>query len=146
MGMVRWFGRYAGEAAAEHARSEARSTVVSMVVDEPGSYGRIVRQPDGGADRIVEAAATAEELAVPEVNTGIYAMDIAWLRTATRSAASSKGEYYLTDCVAFAAAEGRAAVLVLDDPAEALGVNSQVERAPLHTCSGPNRHSRCSAV
>lgn len=116
----------------EHECSDALLTVVSMVVDEPGSYGRIVRNAAGGAARIVEAAhATAEELALSEVNTGIYAMDLAWLHTAIARLEPHppKGEYYLTDCVEFAAAEGRAGVMVLDDPAEALGVNSQVERA-----------------
>ncbi|HCH63679.1 MAG: UDP-N-acetylglucosamine diphosphorylase/glucosamine-1-phosphate N-acetyltransferase [Deltaproteobacteria bacterium] len=116
----------------QHARSEALLTVVSMMVDEPGSYGRIVRSAGGGAECIVEAAhATPEELALNEVNTGLYAMDLAWLRGAIARLEPHppKGEYYLTDCVAFAAAEGRAGVMILDDPEEALGVNSQVERA-----------------
>jgi bifunctional UDP-N-acetylglucosamine pyrophosphorylase/glucosamine-1-phosphate N-acetyltransferase len=115
-----------------HSMAEALLTVVSMVVDEPGSYGRIIRSESGGAARIVEAAhATPEELAVAEVNTGLYAMDIAWLRTAIARLEPHppKGEYYLTDCVESAAALGRSGVMVLDDPDEALGVNSQVERA-----------------
>jgi len=116
----------------EHAASGALLTVVSIEVDEPGSYGRIVRDASGGAARIVEAAhASADELAIAEVNTGLYAMDVAWLRSVLPKLAPHppKGEVYLTDCVEHAAAEGRARVMVLADPDEALGVNSQVERA-----------------
>jgi bifunctional UDP-N-acetylglucosamine pyrophosphorylase/glucosamine-1-phosphate N-acetyltransferase len=115
-----------------HAAADAVVTVVSMEVDHPGSYGRVIRTAEGGAARIVEAAhALPGELAVREVNTGLYAMDIAWLRQAVAKLEPHppKNEYYLTDCVELAAAEGRASVMVLADPEEALGVNSQVERA-----------------
>jgi len=115
-----------------HAASGDRVTVVSMRVEEPASYGRIVRDDNGKPLRIVEASdASAEELAIDEVNTGLYAMDIAWLRGVLPNLAPHppKGEIYLTDCLELAARQDRAGALVLADPAEALGVNSQVERS-----------------
>ena len=116
----------------QHAASGKALTVVSMVVDEPAHYGRIVRDAQGGAACIVEAAhATRAQLEIREVNTGLYAMDLAWLRSVLPELQPHppKGEIYLTDCVELAAAAGGAGVMVLEDPAEALGVNSQVERA-----------------
>lgn len=115
-----------------HAASGNRVTVVSMVVDNPGRYGRVIRGEDGRPQRIVEASDASEtELQVREVNTGLYAFDVAWLRSVLPGLKPHppKGEIYLTDCLELAAQEGSAGALVLEDPAEALGVNSQVERA-----------------
>jgi len=115
-----------------HAASGDRVTVVSMKVDDPGSYGRIVRDEQDRPLRIVEASdASAQELAIDEVNTGLYAMDIAWLRSVLPNLVPHppKGEIYLTDCLELAARGDGAGALVLGDPSEALGVNSQVERS-----------------
>jgi bifunctional UDP-N-acetylglucosamine pyrophosphorylase/glucosamine-1-phosphate N-acetyltransferase len=105
-------------------------------LDEPGSLGRVVAREDGGLDRIVEAAdATPEERAVRTVNAGLYVLPAPEIfdyirRLDTRNA---QGELYLTDAVTAMARDGRRVALVrLDDPAEALGVNSRAELAQVH--------------
>ena len=66
-----------GELVSAHEEAGAGATVMTTELDEPGSYGRIVRGDDGDVERIVEAKepgdATEEELAITEVNAGTYA-------------------------------------------------------------------------
>lgn len=100
---------------------------------DPGSLGRIVAGDDGRLERIVEAPdATASELAIRRVNAGIYALPAPEIFDVLRRLGTdnAKGEYYLTDAMGLAAADGRAVALVdLDDPDEALGVNDRRELA-----------------
>lgn len=99
--------------------------------DDPGRYGRVITR-DGFVERIVEwADADAAEREVGLCNAGVLcadAQDMArWLHAVR--ADNAKGEYYLTDTVALARAEGRRVALV-EAPAEELaGVNSRVELA-----------------
>lgn len=114
------------------AHGDRAVTVVSMRLDEPGAYGRLIRDAEGSPQRIVEAAEASEaERAVREVNSGIYAFDAAWLRAALPGLRPHppKGELYLTDVLELAAAQGRAGALVLADPAEAMGVNDRAQLA-----------------
>jgi bifunctional UDP-N-acetylglucosamine pyrophosphorylase/glucosamine-1-phosphate N-acetyltransferase len=104
-------------------------------LEAPGSLGRVIG--DGhGLERIVEARdASAEELAVRRVNAGLYALpapDI--FEFLTRLAPdNAQGELYLTDAVTAAARAGhRVALVELDDPQEALGVNDRLELAGVH--------------
>lgn len=102
-------------------------TLLTVEMAEPGRYGRIVRE-GGQPVRIVEAAeATKEQLAITEVNAGIYAFDLAWLRTVLPALAPHppKGEIYLTDTLELAAAAGRAQAIVVDDPDEVEGANDR---------------------
>ena len=66
---------------AAHASSGAAATVMTIELDDPGSYGRVVRAGDGSVERVVEAKAdgdaTAEELAIREINAGTYVFDAA---------------------------------------------------------------------
>jgi bifunctional UDP-N-acetylglucosamine pyrophosphorylase / glucosamine-1-phosphate N-acetyltransferase len=106
--------------------------LVSARMDDPASYGRIKRGPDGGVAAIVEEADADEStLALDEVNAGTYAFELAWLREAIgRVAVSASGELYLTDLIALAAGEGcPASVVVADDAAEAMGINDRVALA-----------------
>jgi bifunctional UDP-N-acetylglucosamine pyrophosphorylase/glucosamine-1-phosphate N-acetyltransferase len=107
-------------------------TVLTMNLAEPGAYGRLCRDSAGQPTRIVEASeATPDELAISEVNTGIYAIQGAWLRGILPQLQPHppKGEIYLTDILALAAQVGRAQALLLEDPAEALGVNDRAQLA-----------------
>lgn len=95
--------------------------------------GRVVRDAAGRVQRIVEVTdASPEELAIREGNTGVYLLDaddlFRWLgRLDDRN---EQGELYLTDIVGFAVAEGRRVEAVrLEDPEEALGVNTRAELA-----------------
>ena len=106
--------------------------LVSARVDDPAGYGRIVRGPDGGVAAIVEEADADEAtLALHEVNAGIYAFELAWLRGAIdRVAESASGELYLTDVIALAANEScPASVVVADDPTDAMGINDRIALA-----------------
>ncbi len=111
-----------------HRAAGALVTVLSMTPADPGGYGRLVRDEQGRLARIVEHRdATAAERAVTEVNTGTYAVELPWLWSALEGVgtANDQGEYYLTDIVAAAAREGRAASLLLPDPDEVMGINSR---------------------
>ena len=103
-------------------------TCLSVVLPDGADYGRIVR--DDGPLRIVEAAelSPGRLAALREVNTGVYAFDLAFVHAAvpTLRPHPPKGEVYLTDLLELAWAEGRAAVLVHEgDPAEVMGVNDR---------------------
>ncbi|HEV7499247.1 MAG TPA: NTP transferase domain-containing protein, partial [Vicinamibacteria bacterium] len=116
-----------------HGQGRPAATLLTVVLDEPGAYGRVVRDEGGGVRAIVEAKdATPTERAVREVNAGLYVFDVpALLGVLDRlQPQNAQGEYYLTDVVGLLRAEGRAAgAMAADDPAEGLGVNSLAELA-----------------
>ena len=118
---------------AEHERSKNGLTLLSMRLDEPGMYGRIVRDADGTVQRIVEAKDASEaEKAINEVNAGIYVFDAEALvaNLANLSNTNAQREYYLTDLLSMLRNSGRGVgALIVDDPVEALGVNSRAELA-----------------
>jgi bifunctional UDP-N-acetylglucosamine pyrophosphorylase/glucosamine-1-phosphate N-acetyltransferase len=119
-----------------HAADGAAATVMTTELEEPGSYGRIVRATDGSLERIVEAKApgdaTAEELAIKEVNAGTYVFDADALASALEGISNdnAQGEYYLGDVLPLIrdAGGGVAAHLVGDDSVT-MGVNSRLDLA-----------------
>jgi bifunctional UDP-N-acetylglucosamine pyrophosphorylase/glucosamine-1-phosphate N-acetyltransferase len=101
---------------------------VAPGVDTMG-FGHIVRDEARRVTAIVEeAVATPEELEIRELNCGIYCFRADWLwDRLTELQVSRKGEYYLTDLVAMAAAEGQAVEAVpVEDPDDVLGINDRV--------------------
>mgnify|MGYP005847318617 CR=1 FL=1 len=115
-----------------HRQAGALVTVLSMEPPEPRGYGRILRDAAGRLVRIVEERdASPSERAVREVNTGTYALELPWVWDALGrvGAANSQGEYYLTDVVAAAAQDRRAAAVLLEDPEEVMGINSRLHLA-----------------
>jgi bifunctional UDP-N-acetylglucosamine pyrophosphorylase/glucosamine-1-phosphate N-acetyltransferase len=123
---------------AEHRHRRADVTVLSFRPADPGAYGRIVRGEDGSLRAIVEAGdASAEELAIAEVNSSIYvfATSALWPALALLRSHNAQGELYLTDTVRhIVAAGGRAAVLCSPDPVQPLGVNTRAELAFAAAC------------
>ncbi|NOZ78292.1 MAG: NTP transferase domain-containing protein [Acidobacteria bacterium] len=115
--------------------SGAAAAMLTAVLDDPGSYGRVLRTSSGDVAAIVEARdATPAELAVREVNAGVYAFERAVLERALQGlrADNEQQEYYLTDVIAALRSEGcRVAAHVLDDPAEMAGVNTVDDLARL---------------
>jgi len=113
-------------------RSGAAIAMLTLLADDPMGFGRVVREADGRVQAIVEeAVATPEQLAIRELNAGVYcfAADWLWSRLPDLSV-SPKGEYYLTDLVAMAVAEGhRVEALVSEDAEELLGINNRVHLA-----------------
>ena len=118
---------------ATHERESAATTVLSFVPDDVRSYGRIVRGGDGSLRAIVEAAdASAEELAIREVNSSIYVFrgELLWPALDRLSPHNAQGELYLTDAVRdLVEGRNRVAVHVAPDPAETEGVNTRAELA-----------------
>jgi bifunctional UDP-N-acetylglucosamine pyrophosphorylase/glucosamine-1-phosphate N-acetyltransferase len=121
---------------AAHEQAGAQATVLTMVLEDPGTYGRVVRDAAGAVERVVEAKgegdATPEQLAIREVNTGIYAFAGAALLDALPRVAAdnAQGEYYLPDVLPLIrAAGGTLAARVTDDFTVTLGVNDRVDLA-----------------
>ena len=116
-----------------HRREDAWATVLSFEPADPRQYGRVLRDGDGGLRAIVEAGdATADELAVGEVNSSIYVFraDKLWPVVERLSPHNTQGELYLTDSVALLVADGgRVAVHKGGDPVETEGVNTRAELA-----------------
>jgi bifunctional UDP-N-acetylglucosamine pyrophosphorylase/glucosamine-1-phosphate N-acetyltransferase len=100
--------------------------------DDAMGFGRILRNAEGRVIGIIEEAqATPEQLAIRELNPGVYCFNGEWLWDhLPRLPLSPKGEYYLTDLIQMAIAEGHAVeALVVRDPLETLGVNDRVHLA-----------------
>jgi bifunctional UDP-N-acetylglucosamine pyrophosphorylase/glucosamine-1-phosphate N-acetyltransferase len=118
------------------AAGTARLALLTVELDDPTGYGRILRSADGRVERIVEEKdASAAQRAVREVNTGILVAPVArlrdWLgRTGNDNA---QGEYYLTDIVGLAVDDGVEIVTVapVTGVEETLGVNSKPQLAVL---------------
>lgn len=93
--------------------------------------GRIIRGRDGSFERIVEAKdAKPEELAVTEVNPSVYCFRTSWMweRLARLKPDNAQAQYYITDVVGMAVAEGKQVQTVcLDDHREAAAVNTPEE-------------------
>ncbi len=114
-----------------HRRRGALATVLSMTVDHPHGYGRIVHGSQGAVRIVEEADASPAERAIGEVNTGLYCFDAGFLRRALGKLGTdnAQGEYYLTDLLEMASARGGAAALAVDDETETLGINSRRDLA-----------------
>jgi bifunctional UDP-N-acetylglucosamine pyrophosphorylase / glucosamine-1-phosphate N-acetyltransferase len=119
-----------------HASSSAAATMMTIELDDPGSYGRVVRAANGEIERVVEAKvggdAGVEELAIREINAGTYAFDAGPLATALRKLSNdnAQGEYYLTDVFAALRADGHSvAGHLATDFAVTMGVNNRADLA-----------------
>jgi bifunctional UDP-N-acetylglucosamine pyrophosphorylase/glucosamine-1-phosphate N-acetyltransferase len=119
-----------------HAASGAAATMLTIELDDPGSYGRVVRTDSGEVERVVEAKtagdATPEQLAIREVNAGTYAFQAAPLAEALTGLANdnAQGEYYLPDVLpALREAGHSVGAYLADDLAVTMGVNNRADLA-----------------
>lgn len=123
------------ELIAKHAAAAASATVLTTTVPDPTGYGRILRTQDGEVMSIVEQAdATASQRAIREVNAGVYAFDVAALRSALSKlrADNAQQELYLTDAIAIVRGDGGIVQAHhVDDSALVAGVNDRVQLAEL---------------
>jgi len=117
-----------------HGEGDPSVVVLGFRPADPGAYGRVIVGPDGRLDKIVEFKdATPEERAVTLCNSGLMAVrsaDLFRLLAQLRND-NAAGEYYLTDLVELARAEGRFSVGIETDAIEVAGVNSRGELAGL---------------
>ena len=125
-----------------HHREGATITILTAILDDPSGYGRVIRRDashEGHAHsssdvlKIVEDRdATSAERASKEINVGTYVVSGAFLFEALDKLEpdNAQGEYYLTDIVRMAVAQGRrVAAVMLRDPEEGLGVNTRQQLA-----------------
>ncbi|MEJ2151316.1 MAG: NTP transferase domain-containing protein [Chloroflexota bacterium] len=116
----------------QQANQAGPITMLTLIADTPRGFGRIVRAEGGSVQAIVEEAdATLEQLAISEVNPGVYCFEAAWLWShLDKIPVSPKGEYYLTDLVGLAVDEGATVnAITIEDPNDALGINTRVHLA-----------------
>ncbi|MEY1660665.1 bifunctional UDP-N-acetylglucosamine diphosphorylase/glucosamine-1-phosphate N-acetyltransferase GlmU [Isoalcanivorax beigongshangi] len=114
---------------------EDQLVLLTLDMDDAGAYGRIVRNEQGAVQAIVEFKdANAEQRAIGEINTGILACPARFLADALPqlSANNAQGEYYLTDVIAMAVAQGLTVEAVQPEFAwEVDGINDRVQLARL---------------
>ncbi|MFE1318912.1 bifunctional UDP-N-acetylglucosamine diphosphorylase/glucosamine-1-phosphate N-acetyltransferase GlmU [Kitasatospora phosalacinea] len=119
--------------AAAHAEQGNGVTVLTARVPDATGYGRILRGPDGAVAAIVEHKdATAGQLAVDEINSGVFAFDAKLLALALSLVGTDnvQGEEYLTDTLEILRREGhRVGAVVAADHREVVGINDRVQLA-----------------
>jgi bifunctional UDP-N-acetylglucosamine pyrophosphorylase/glucosamine-1-phosphate N-acetyltransferase len=132
---------------AAHAAAGAAATMATMILDEPAEYGRVLRDAAGGVTGVVEAKgagdATPEQLAIREVNTGIFCFDARALRAALPRVGSdnAQGERYLPDVLPLLRAAGLTiAGHVVSDHELTLGVNDRADLAAVRAIAQARIH------
>jgi bifunctional UDP-N-acetylglucosamine pyrophosphorylase/glucosamine-1-phosphate N-acetyltransferase len=116
-----------------HKTGDGPVTMLTVLADDSMGFGRILR--DAADNRVLgiveEAVATAEQLAIRELNVGVYCFEAHWLwQHLPEIRLNLKGEYYLTDLVGMAVKEGhRVQALAVEDVTEVQGINTRVQLA-----------------
>lgn len=111
----------------KHLRTDPKCSFISFLLDDPSGYGRVVRLADGGVRIIEDRDAIEEELAIHEINSGVYIFETESLSAVIEKIgrANTLGEYNITDAVALIGeTEGDVNIVVSDDRSELLGVNT----------------------
>jgi bifunctional UDP-N-acetylglucosamine pyrophosphorylase/glucosamine-1-phosphate N-acetyltransferase len=120
---------------AEHDRAGNAGTLLTIRIDPPPAYGRIVRDLQGNFVKIVEERdCSPEQRAITEVNPGLYCFDIPALLVALDKLTphNAQNEYYLTDVPQHMAEAGlRVDTLLHDDAHELDGINTRAELAAM---------------
>jgi bifunctional UDP-N-acetylglucosamine pyrophosphorylase / glucosamine-1-phosphate N-acetyltransferase len=132
-----------------HQEGGAAATMATTILDDPSGYGRVVRDAGGAVVGVVETKrpgdASEAELAIREVNTGIFAFEPGALRGALPrlSAENAQGELYLPQALEVIRAAGMdVAAHVVDDRRIVLGVNDRVALAQLRRLAQDAIHER----
>ncbi|HEX8494566.1 MAG TPA: bifunctional UDP-N-acetylglucosamine diphosphorylase/glucosamine-1-phosphate N-acetyltransferase GlmU [Pyrinomonadaceae bacterium] len=116
-----------------HRGRGAACTMLTVRLEDPTGYGRIIRDEDGRFQKIVEQKdATAEERQIKEINAGIYCFETRALFDALARVqpANAQGEYYLTDVPGILRADGEdVGIYQHTDAREVSGINTRVELA-----------------
>jgi bifunctional UDP-N-acetylglucosamine pyrophosphorylase/glucosamine-1-phosphate N-acetyltransferase len=116
-----------------HHSAGADATVATAILDSPPAYGRIIRDRNGRITKIVEEKdCTAEEKKIREINVGLYCFSsrVLYRELAKVSNDNAQKEYYLTDVIGIAAADGlKVESYPVEDPSESLGINDRKQLA-----------------
>jgi bifunctional UDP-N-acetylglucosamine pyrophosphorylase/glucosamine-1-phosphate N-acetyltransferase len=119
-----------------HGGSAAAATMLTIELDDPAAYGRVVRTGSGEVEKVVEAKAAGDadpaQLAIREINAGTYVFDAAPLAAALAGLSNdnAQGEYYLPDVFTALRAGGlTVAAHLADDLAVTMGINNRVDLA-----------------
>ncbi len=113
-----------------HSKGRNAVSILSFISEDPGSYGRVIRDEDGRALAVIEDPdATASQKLIKEVNSGVYAIEAGALKLLKEIKLNKrKGEYYLTDIVHIAKVKGiKIDAFCIGSEDEFLGVNSREE-------------------
>lgn len=115
----------------EHSTRKATVTFLTALTEQPSDFGRVIRNADGIVTEIVEMKrATEEQKRIREVNSGVYCFDRAWLWPTLQALPKNPaGEYYLTDVIAIASAQGQVIATVSGSIMETIGINDRVQLA-----------------
>lgn len=112
-----------------HNTEKPAITMMSLIMTEPGNYGRIIRSKEGGVAAIREAKdCSKEELAIKEVNLAVYLFNSEFLfnNIFNLKANNKQKEYYLTDLVEMAVNQNKKVISVIEkDESSTLGINSR---------------------
>ncbi|MGI9667198.1 MAG: bifunctional UDP-N-acetylglucosamine diphosphorylase/glucosamine-1-phosphate N-acetyltransferase GlmU [Acidimicrobiia bacterium] len=116
---------------ADHQQSNAAATVLSVRVEDPYGYGRIVRDNGDVTGIVEERDATDDQRGIDEVNTSVYVFNAEALEKGLSriSNDNAQGEYYLTDVIGELRADGLTVGAVIGDAVEGHGVNTQAQLA-----------------
>ncbi len=116
-------------------------SMLTVISEDSMAYGRVIRYSHGGVAAVVEeAVATPEQKAIKELNCSVYCFDAQWLwENLPHLTPSPKGEYYLTDMVGMAVAQGAAS------RRWSLMTPRRLS-APTRGCSWPRRRGSCAAA
>ncbi len=109
-----------------HRRIGAAATLLTVELEKPGAFGRVLRSGSAVAGIVEAKDATPEQLEVNEVNTSVYVFSGRWLGSALSriSTDNAQGEYYLTDVIAILVGDGLLVAAHHAAPEEGLGINS----------------------
>lgn len=114
------------------AQGDAAAAMLTARLADPTGYGRVVRDPAGHVERIVEQRdTTSDQAAIDEVNAGIYVFDVAALRNVISDLGSDndQGELYLTDAIGLLVDKGMEVVGLVGPASELAGVNTRGQLA-----------------
>jgi bifunctional UDP-N-acetylglucosamine pyrophosphorylase / glucosamine-1-phosphate N-acetyltransferase len=132
-----------------HLHANAAATMATTLLDDPSGYGRVVRDAVGHVERVVETKApgdaTPEQMAIREINTGIYCFDHEALTAALPQVGTdnAQGERYLPDVLTLLRDQGLiVAAHVVEDSALTFGINDRVQLADVTAIAQRRIHER----
>lgn len=119
-----------------HEKENAVATVLTAEVEDPSGYGRVLRDPEGQVEAVVEHVdATSDQRRIREINTSLYIFSAGPLRAGLERIGVNnlQGEYYLPDVIGWMVAGGKKVVAMPIPISNALGVNNQAQLAEVAT-------------